>query len=93
MSMQYIEFFLDVKVKFSLTNFDIFNIIGQNITVNCWYPLEPPQCMFLIKIKKLRYNPAYPILLLKKWGIRGYTLHGHVFLMIVFEDKIRDKIR
>ena len=33
--------------------------------------------MFWSKNKKNRYTPAYPSF--KKWGIRGYTLHGHVF--------------
>ena len=37
--------------------------------------------MFLSKNKKNRYTPAYPSFTLQKWGSRGYTLHGHVFLM------------
>ena len=66
--------------------FDIFLIFAQNI--DCGYMLEPPcrggsneypQSMFLSKNKKNRYTPAYPILY--KSGLRGYTLHGHVFVM------------
>ena len=41
---------------------------------------EYPQSMFWSKSKKNRYTPAYPSFA-KKWDIRGYILHGHVFLM------------
>ena len=61
--------------NFQWKNFDIFLIFAQNI--DCEYP----KSMFWSKIKKNRYTPAYPIFFLQKWGIRGYTLHGHVFLM------------
>ena len=63
-----------------------FLIFAQNI--DCGYTLEPPrrggsdeypQSMFWSKNKKTRYTPAYP----SKWGLRGYSLHGHVFLMKV----------
>ena len=37
--------------------------------------------MFWSKNKKNRYIPANPSFFLYKWGSRGYTLHGHVFLM------------
>ena len=40
-----------------------------------------PQSMFWSKNKKNRYTPAYPSFAIQKWGSRGYTLHGHVFLM------------
>ena len=37
--------------------------------------------MFWSKNKKNRHTPAYPSFAVSKWGIRGYTIHGHVFLM------------
>ena len=37
--------------------------------------------MFWNKNKKNRYTPTYPSFTLLKWGIRGYSLHRHVFLM------------
>ena len=37
--------------------------------------------MFWSKNKKNRYTPAYPSFTMLKWGLRGYILHGHVFLM------------
>ena len=45
---------------------------------------EYPQSMFWSKNKKNRYTPAYPSFAILKWGSRGYTLHGHVFLMLLF---------
>ena len=56
----------------------------QNI--HCEYMLEPPQggsnvypqCMFRIKTKKNMYTPANPSFSVYKWGLRGYTFHGHV---------------
>ena len=42
---------------------------------------EYPQSMFWSKNKKNRYTPVYPSFAIKKWGIRGYILHRHVFLM------------
>ena len=38
--------------------------------------------MFWSKNKKNRYTPANPNFAILKWGSRGYTFHGHVFLMI-----------
>ena len=76
--------------SFQLKNVDIFLIFAQNI--GCGYALEPPrrggsneypQPMFWSKNKKNRYTPANPSLSIQKWGSRGYTLHGHVFLMCV----------
>ena len=58
--------------------------------MDCGYTLEPPrrggsneypQSMFWSKNKKNRYTPANPSFTISKWGSRGYTLHGHVFLM------------
>ena len=37
--------------------------------------------MFWSKNKKNRFTPAYPSFAIQKWGSRGYTLHGHVFVM------------
>ena len=71
-----------------MKNFDIFLIFAQNI--DCGYTLEPPcrggsnecpQSIFWNKNKKNRYTPAYSSFAILKWGSRGYTLHGHVFLM------------
>ena len=56
------------------------------------YTLEPPRCsgsneypqsLFWNKNKKNRYTLYTPIFLYKS-GIRGYTLHGHVNLMLRF---------
>ena len=84
------RFFSAVKIENFIRNvFDIFDILAQNI--DCVNTLEAPrrggsnkypQSMFWIKNKKIRYTPAYPSFAIKKWGLRGYTFHGHVFLMI-----------
>ena len=82
--MQYIEKILVAKMKI----FDIFLIFAQNI--DCGYTLEPPrrggsneypQSMFWSKNKKNKYSPPYPSFPILKWGSRGYSLHGHVFVM------------
>ena len=90
MSVHYTEIFKVVKNEnFQQKFFDIFLIFAQNI--DCGYTLEPPprggsneypQSMFWSKNKKNRYTPAYPSFAIEKWGSRGYTLHGHVFLML-----------
>ena len=87
--MQNKEKNLDCKNEnFHWKNFDIFLIFAQNI--DCGYTLKPPrrggsneypQCMFWIKNKKIRYTPAIPSFSILKWGLRGFILHGHVFLM------------
>ena len=45
-----------------MKNFDIFNIVVENI--DCGYTLEPPtkypQSMFWIKNKNSRFTPVYP---------------------------------
>ena len=38
--------------------------------------------MFWSKNKKNRYTPPYPSFAILKWRSRGYTLHGHVFVMM-----------
>ena len=91
--MQYTEIFKVVKNEiFHQKNLDIFLIFAQNIDCGSTLepPLEPPrrggsneypQSMFWSKNKKNRYTPANPSFTISKWGLRGYTLHGHVFLM------------
>ena len=83
-------FELKENENFQLKNFDIFLIFAQNININCGYTLEPPsrggsneypQSRFWSKNKENKYNPAYPSFAILKWGLRGYILHGHVFLM------------
>ena len=68
--MQYMEFFLAVKVEYSMKNF-FFLFFAQNI--DCRYMLELPcqggsneylQSMFWIKNEKNRFTPV-------KWGLRG----------------------
>ena len=65
------------------------NILAQNI--NCGYTLEPPrrggsnkypQSMFWSKNKKIGIPHAYISFAIQKWGSGGYTLHGHVFLIL-----------
>ena len=43
--------------------------------------MEYPQSMFWSISKKNRYTLAYPSFTILKWGLRGYSLHGHIFLM------------
>ena len=38
--------------------------------------------MFWSKNEKNRYTPAFPSFFYIKVGFKGYTLHGHVFVMI-----------
>ena len=33
------------------------------------------------KIRKNRYTPVNPSFAIYKWGMRGYILHGYVFMM------------
>ena len=85
MPMQYTEVFKVVKNEnFQWNFFFIFLIFAQNI--DCGYTLEYgsneyPQSMFWIKNKKNRYTPVFPIFFIEKLCLRGYTLHGHVFLV------------
>ena len=90
MPMQYEGIFKVVKTENFQKNFffAIFLIFAQNI--DCGYTLEPPrqggsnenpQSMFWSKNKKNRYTPANPSFSILKWGLRGYTFHGHIFLM------------
>ena len=47
--------------------------------------------MFWNKNKKNRYTPAYPSFAIEKWGIRGYTFHGHIFLICSAKGAQRQK--
>ena len=44
--------------------------------------LTSTHSLFWIKNKKNRYTPVNPSFTIQKWGLRGYSLHGHVFLML-----------
>ena len=78
------DFFAEAKI-------DIFNIFAQ--IKHCGYALESPQpsrlggsnkytqCMFWIKNKKIWYTPANPSFSVYEWRLRGYTFHGHIFLI------------
>ena len=86
--MIYSIFFRSKIDNFQGKIFDIFLIFAQNR--DCGYMLEPPrrggsneypQSMFWSKNKKNRYTPEYPRFTIQKWGSRGYTLHGHAFVM------------
>ena len=88
MSVQNTKIFKVVKIEnFQLKNFDIFLIFAQNI--DCGYTLvhEYPRSMFWSKNKKNRYTPVYPSFAIQKWGLRGYTFHGHVFLVSQFGNR------
>ena len=72
----------------NIVNMYNFLIFAQNI--DCGYTLEPPhrcgsneypQSMFSSKNKKIMNTPVNPIFSILKWGVRGYTLHGHVSMM------------
>ena len=90
MSVQYTAIFHGCKNDdFQMKIFDIFLIFAQNI--DCGYTLEPPQrggsneypqSMFWSKNKKNMYTRVNPSFTIFKWGVRGYTLHGHVILMV-----------
>ena len=40
--------------------------------------------MFQSKNKKIMDTPVNPSFTIYKWGVRGSSLHGHVFMMISF---------
>ena len=70
-----------LKKKFSLENKnDIFLIFAQNI--DCGYSLENHLAeAVLTSTHNLCFGAKIPSFTIYKWGMRGYTLHGHVFLM------------
>ena len=37
---------------------------------------------------KNRYTPPYPSFAIYKWGLRGYTCHRHVSLMMKFRYQV-----
>ena len=89
--MQYKEIFKVVKNEnFPLKNFDIFLIFAQNIDCGC--TLEPP-CRVLMsthnlcfgaKIRKIGIPLQTPVVLYKSGVLGGgYSLHGHVFLLLM----------
>ena len=89
--------FLVVKMK--IFTGKISKFFAQNIDYG--YPLEPPrrggsneypQSMFWSKNKKNRYTPANPSFAILKWGKRGYTFYGHVFLMETICEMDKAKI-
>ena len=88
--MIYSNFFRSKIDNFQRKNSNIFLIFAQNI--DCGYTLEPPrrggsnqypQSMFWSKNKKNRYTTWKPQFFYIKVGSRGYTSHGHVFVMQV----------
>ena len=42
--------------------------------------------MFWSKNKKNRYTPVNPSFTIRNWGLSGYLIHGHVFLMFWDSD-------
>ena len=87
--MQYKDIFsAEKRENVSGKFFDIFNMFAQNI--DCGYMLEPPHEAVLTsthnlcfgpKIRKIGIPQHTPSLTIQKCGLRGYPLHGHVFLM------------
>ena len=76
------RFFSFVKIEnFLGKKLILFLIFAQNIC--CGYTLEPPRppSMFKAKIRKIGI-PLHTPVFLYKVGLRGYILHGHVFLML-----------
>ena len=64
--------------------FNNFDLFAQNI--DCRYTLEPPneypQSMFWSKIRKIGIPMQTPVFFYILVGSRGYTFHGHIFLII-----------
>ena len=76
MPMEYTEIFSAVKIeKFNWKKLDIPNMFGQNI--DCVYHID----CFSVKNKKNAYPCKPQLYYTCNWGSRGYTFHGHVFLM------------
>ena len=62
--MQYIDFFLSVKIENFIGKNDIFDISVQNI--DCGFMLEPPRW---VKNNKNRYAPVNPrFFFIYRWG-------------------------
>ena len=83
LSMQYTEVsFKKRKLKIPLENSDFIKYFAQKIHRRGGSN-QYTQCMFWIRSKKSMYTRLYPSLTISKWGFRGYTFHGHVFLINV----------
>ena len=75
--MQYTEIFSVVKKrKFHQKENDIFSYFCSK------HRLLVHVGTVGVKNKKNRHTPVHPSFDIKMWGSRGYTLHGHVFLML-----------
>ena len=65
------------KSKLIGKNLIVLHAFAQNIHRGR-YTIEPPneypQCMFLIKNKKIMYTPANPRFSIYKWGLRTGTV-------------------
>ena len=94
MSVQYTAIFHSCKnANFQMNKSDIFLIFAQNI--DGWYTFESEVVLmsthnlcFRAKIRKKKYtrvNPSFPI---KKWGVRGCSLQGHVSMMSLFKGSL-----
>ena len=100
--MQFTEiFFSDAKIVNFVGKKNRYFFIFLLKNINCGYTLEPPrrggsneypQSMFWIENKKIRYTPVNPSFTKIQWGLRGYTLHGHVFLMDFREKTVPFKM-
>ena len=66
-------------MKISVENFYLFFL---NFAQNEAVLTSTNNLCFGEKIGKNRNTPAFPSFTIWQWGIRGYSLHGHVFLMI-----------
>ena len=73
--MPYTEIFLALKNEnFQLKNLNVFFIFAQNID-------GTHNLCFGAKIRNIGIPMQTPVFLYKSGGLRGYTLHGHVFIM------------
>ena len=83
MSVQYTAIFHGCKNdNFQMKIFDFFLIFAQNIDPpQRGGSNEYPQSMFWSKNKKNMYTRVNPTFSIKKWGVRGCSLHGLVFVM------------
>ena len=100
--MQYTKIFSAVKIQKFTRKIVIFFIfllktymgLTETVLTSTHYVIrggsnEYPLCMFWLKNKKIRYTPANPSFTIEKWGLRGYSLHGHAFLMYILLNSYR----
>ena len=77
--------FSTLKIDNSIEKNNIFNIFAQDI--DCWYTLSRTaspsthNLCFGAKIRKIGIPLHTPVLLYKIGVQKGYTLHGHVFVI------------